>query len=74
MKGQTLAGGPHGRAGRSAGAKRKRYCRRCKSRVSRSAGKCGYCGERQLNVTSPALFAFAGFVLLFFFGRLMGWF
>ena len=62
------------RAGRDITSRRKKFCRRCKTRVSRSAGKCGYCGARLLNPMRLALTAFAALALPLLFCRFLGWF
>ena len=62
----------HSQAGRN--ARRKRYCRRCGTRVSRSAGRCGYCGRLLLSPARLALIAFTAGALLLFLGRLLSFF
>jgi hypothetical protein len=71
MKTSGVAVG-RGRAGSSRGVSRKKFCRRCGTRVGRSAKKCGYCGRRLLSGPRLAAFAFAGFALLLFLWRLLG--
>ena len=74
VKARTLIAARQGRAGRGVAAKRKRYCRRCKTRVSRSASKCGYCGERLLNPTRLTLITTTAIVMLLLLGRFVGLF
>ncbi len=71
MKTLAAAAG-HSRAGSSMGVRRKKFCRQCGTRVGRSAKKCGYCGRRLLSRSRLIAFAFAGFVLLFFLVRFLG--
>ena len=71
VKGWTL-GAP--RDGRGMTAKRKRFCRRCRTRVSRSASRCGYCGQRMLNPARLALAAFISMAVLFVLVRALSFF
>jgi uncharacterized paraquat-inducible protein A len=74
VKARTLIAARHGRAERGVAVRRKRYCRRCKTRVGRSAGRCGYCGERLLNPTRLALVTTTAIAVLLLLGRFAGLF